>query len=572
MDKPWLKFYEPGVPEEIIYPEGMLVHHILEQSADRFPNRPATIFPAAVGKNLYEGRLTYRDLERASNCFANALIQLGIQKGDRVALILPNSPQFVIAYFGALKAGAIVIAFNPLYTPHEIERQLNDCDAETVVTMTKFYPAVKSVQANTRVTRVITTNIKEYFHPLVSTLFTVAKEKKEGFRVHLDRRDYSFKMMLRGANDARPQIAGNPDDVALLQYTGGTTGIPKGAILTHRNLVSNCLQTAAWRTDAEVGHEAALCVIPFFHLYGMQIAMLNNIYLGGALILFPKFELEHTLMAIDKYQPTVFPGVPTLYIAIINYKDAHKHNLRSIRVCLSGAAPLPQEVQTAFEMLSGARLVEGYGLTESGPLSHANPIHGERRVGSIGLPVPSTRARIVDPEFPEVELPVGAVGELAIQGPQVFQGYWNRPDETSKTLHNGWLITGDIARMDEDGFFYIVERKKDMIIIGGMKVFPRDVEEVLFKHPKIKEATVVGVPHPEMGEVPKAFIVLKDGETATHEEILEHLHQHLAKFKVPRHIEFRESLPKTIIGKVLRRALQEEEKLKEKVTHTVQHA
>jgi long-chain acyl-CoA synthetase len=562
MDKPWLKSYEPGVSEEIEYPEGMLVHHILEQSAERFPNRPATIFPAPVGENLYEGRLSYRDLENAANRFANALLALGIQKGDRVALILPNSPQFLISYFGALKAGAVVAAFNPIYTPAEIERQLIDCGAETVVTMTKFYPAVKQVQAMTRVTRVIATNIKDYFHPVVSALFSIAREKQEGFRVPLDRRDYSFRLMLRRSTEARPQITLSPDDIALLQYTGGTTGVPKAAILTHRNLVSNCLQSVVWRTEAEPGNEVALCIIPFFHLYGMQIAMLNNVYLGGALILLPKFDARQAVMAIDKYQPSVFPGVPTLYIALLNYPAIDKHNLHSIRVCLSGAAPLPVEVQRSFEALSGGRLVEGYGMTESGPLTHANPIHGTRREGSIGLPVPSTLARIVDPEFPNVELRVGEVGELAIQGPQVFQGYWNCPEDTAKTLVDGWLITGDLARMDEEGFFYIVERKKDMINAGGFKVFPRDVEEVLYKHPKVQEAVVVGINDPYLGEVPKAFIVVKEGETATPEEISEHLNKHLAKYKVPRHIEFRDSLPKTIVGKVLRRQLKEEEKNK----------
>lgn len=565
MDQPWLAHYEAGVPSEIEYPEGMLLHHVLEGAADQFPNRPAILFPAAVGKRLLAGRMTFRDLENSANRFANALTRLGVQKGDRVALILPNSPQFVISFFGALKVGAIVIAFNPMYTPSEIERQLNDCAAETVVTMTKFYPAVKQVQPNTGVTRVITTNIKEYFHPVVRDLFTVFKEKKEGFRVPLDKRDYSFKMMLNSVGAERPAVNIKADDVALLQYTGGTTGVPKGAMLTHHNLVSNCLQCAAWRTDTVPGHEAALCIIPFFHVYGLQLGMISNLYSGGALILFPKFDLEQALLAIDHYQPTVFPGVPSIYIAILNNPEVHKHNLHSIRVCLSGSAPLPEQVQVGFELLSGGRLIEGYGLTESSPMTHANPIFGERRVGSIGLPVPGTAARIVDPESPAVELPLGSVGELAVRGPQVFKGYWNRRDETARTLCDGWLITGDIARMDEDGYFYIVERKKDLISVGGLKVFPRDVEEVLFRHPAVKEATVIGVAHNEMGEVPKAFVVLKQGETVLASELVEFMHRHLAKYKVPRQIEFREALPKTAVGKVLRRQLVEEEKQKQAV-------
>ncbi|MCC7162103.1 MAG: long-chain fatty acid--CoA ligase [Anaerolineae bacterium] len=565
MDRPWQKMYEAGVPGDIAYPEGMVVPDILERAFSRFPNNPATIFPAALGSRLLAGRLTYRDLNEAANRFANALIQLGVRKGDRVALLFPNSPQFVISYFGALKAGAVVIAFNPVYTEPEIERQLLDCGAETVVTMTKWYPAIKKVQPNTRVTRVIATNIKEYLHPVASLLFTIAKEKNEGFRVQLDPKDYSFKMMLERASAAKPDVPLSPDDIALLQYTGGTTGVPKGAVLTHRNLVSNCLQAAAWFPIARDGKEVTLSIVPFFHMYGMMIAMMFTVWKAGAMVLFPRFDLKQAFMAIDAYRPTIFPGVPALYIQFINSPDVHNHDLRSVRNCLSGAAPLPQEVQTGFEMLSGGRLVEGYGLTESSPLTHANPLNGERRAGSIGVPVPSTDARIVNPENPDQVLPYGTVGELAIKGPQVFQGYWNRPEESVNTLRNGWLITGDIARMDDDGFFYIVERKKDMIIIGGYKVFPRDIEEELFKYPKIKDATVIGVPHPKMGEVPKAFIVLKEGETCTPEEIVEFMSKHVADYKVPRQIEFRDALPKTIIGKVLKRQLAEEEKAKARV-------
>jgi long-chain acyl-CoA synthetase len=463
MDRPWLKSYEPGVPEEIPYPEGMLVQHILENTAARFPNRPATIFPTVLGKNLYEGRVSYRDLDRAANRFANGLGRLGIQKGDRVALMLPNSPQFLIAYFGGLKSGAVVVALDPLFTPHEMERQLVDCRAETVVTMTQFYPAVKQAQANTLVTRVIVTNIKEYLHPVARAFLAQPREIKEGSRVDLDPRDYSFKQMLRHSSDATPEVPIRPEDVALLQYARAASGIPKGAVLTHRNLVSNCLQTTAWRTDAEAGHEVALCSIPFFHLYGMQTAMLVNLLLGSALILFARFDLEHLLMAIDKYQPTVFPGDPTLYSALLKYPALRRYNLRSIRVCLSGPEPMPDGLQNGWETLTGGSLVEAHSLTESGPLTHATPIHGERRPSSIGLPLPGTLARIVDPDSVNVELPSGRVGKLAIKGEQVFSSYWNRPDETVNVSKDGWLISGDFARMDEDGFFYLDERKKDMI-------------------------------------------------------------------------------------------------------------
>ncbi len=563
MDKPWVKFYDKGVPAKPDYPPDLLVHRFLEKTAEKFPDRPATVFPAALGKRLLAGMLTFRELEGAANRFANALASLGVKKGDRVAIHLPNSPQFVISYFGALKAGAIVIAFNPLYTAPEVERQLNDCGAETMVTMTKFYPIVKQVQANTQVKRVIVTNIKEYFHPLVKFLFTLAREKKDGHRVAVGPEDHRFADLLARAPATRPAVSLRPEDVALLQYTGGTTGVPKGAILTHRNLGSNLVQSAAWRPDSRPGQESSICVLPFFHLYGMQVGMNNMIYLGGAMILFPRFEMDPVLMAIDRYKPTLFPGVPTLYIAINNYKDIAEHDLKSIQACLSGAAPLPLEVETQFEKLISGKVVEGYGLTESGPVATSNPLAGVRKPGSIGIPFPDTELKIVDPENPARDLAVGEVGEIAIKGPQVFQGYWNRPEETAKTLREGWLITGDIGKQDTDGYFYIVERKKDMIISSGFKIFPRDVEEVLFEHPKIQDVAVVGIPDPYSGEVPKAFVVLKRGETATEKEILDFCAAHLAKYKVPHAVEFRASLPKTIIGKVLRRTLQEEAKQKQ---------
>ncbi len=558
MNQPWLKFYDKGVKPNLEYPPDLVLPNLLERSADKFPNHRATVFPGALGHRLYEGVLTYRQLVDAANRFANALISLGVKKGDRVAVHLPNSPQFLISFFGAFKAGAIVITFNPVYTAPEIERQLNDCGAETIVTMTRFYPMVSQVRAKTMVKRVIVTNIKDYFHPLLKILYTLAREKKAGDRVKTDPKDHDFLGLLARSSAVRPNVSIKPEDVALLQYTGGTTGIPKGAVLTHRNLVSNVMQVDAWRTDIEPGKEVALCVLPFFHVYGLLVGMIHAVYNAGAMILFPRFEIESVFAAIDKYKPTNFPGVPTLYNAIRANPDVKNHDLKSIRVCISGAAALPLEVQTQFEKLTGGKLVEGYGLTETSPVATCNPINGTRKVGSIGLPLPDTQVKIVDPENPRRDLPVGEVGEVAIKGPQVFRGYWNRADETSKVLFDGWFTTGDIGKQDDDGYFYIVERKKDMINVGGFKVFPRDVEEVLFKHPKIQDASVVGVKDEYSGEAPKAFVVLKPGQTATVQEILDFCGQNLAKFKVPKSVEFRDALPKTIIGKVLRRTLQED--------------
>ncbi len=558
MNRPWLKYYDKGVKPNLEYPPDLILPGLLERSAEKFPSHSATVFPGALGHRLYESVLTYRQLDDAVNRFANALISLGVKKGDRVAIHLPNSPQFLISFFGAFKAGAIVITFNPVYTAPEIERQLNDCGAETIVTMTRFYPMVNQIRAKTKLQRVIVTNIKDYFHPLLKTLYTLAREKKAGDRVKIDSKDHDFVGLLARSSASRPSVPVKPEDVALLQYTGGTTGIPKGAVLTHRNLVSNVMQVDAWRTDITPGKEVALCVLPFFHVYGLLVGMIHSVYNAGAMILFPRFEIEPVFAAIDKYKPTNFPGVPTLYNAIRANPDVKNHDLKSIRVCISGAAALPLEVQTQFEKLTGGKLVEGYGLTETSPVATCNPINGGRKVGSIGLPLPDTELKIVDPEDPKREVSVGEVGEVAIKGPQVFRGYWNRPDETAKVLFDGWFTTGDIGKQDDEGYFYIVERKKDMINVGGFKVFPRDVEEVLFKHPKVQDASVVGVKDEYSGEAPKAFVVLKPGQSATAQEILDYCAQNLAKFKVPKSVEFRDALPKTIIGKVLRRTLQEE--------------
>jgi long-chain acyl-CoA synthetase len=352
----------------------------------------------------------------------------------------------------------------------------------------------------------------------------------------------------------------DPAGVAVLLYTGGTTGIPKGAMLTHRNLVSNVLQARSWFTQLHPGTDTAVAVIPFFHSYGMTSAMNFSVSSGTRLALLPRFQVEMTLKAIARYRPKVFPGVPTIYTAIINHPDIARYDLRSIAACISGAAALPVEVQSRFEAITGGRLVEGYGLTEASPVTHANPIFGTRKVGSIGIPFPDTDARIVDLEGGMTTRGVGEVGELIIRGPQVMQGYWNRPDETARVLRGGWLYTGDMARMDEDGYFYIVDRKKEMIITGGLNVFPREVEEALYAHPAVHEAAAIGIPDKYKGEVVKAFVVLKPGGQATATEIIEHCKKFLAPFKVPRDVAFREQLPKSLVGKILRRVLAEEER------------
>ncbi len=561
MEKPWLKFYDPGVPESLEYPDHTL-DAFLTISAQQFPDNAAIIF--------FDRKMTYRELEEAVNRFAAALQALGLQKGDKVAVHMPNCPQFVVAFYGTLRAGGVVVPTNPTYTPRELHHQLNDSGARFIVTLTMTLDRVQAVRDETPVEHVIVTNIKEYFPPLLKVLFTLFKEKKEGHAADIRGlpNTYWLSALLRrhGPEERRP-AGTTKDDLAVLGYTGGTTGVPKGAMLLHRNLVANALQVRAWTPELRVGQESVMGALPLFHSYGMTTVMNFAISSAGTMILIPNpREIDRLLKLIHKYQPTFFPGVPTLYTAIINHPDVQKYNLRSVKYCLSGAAALPVEVQRKFEEMTGAKVVEGYGLTETSPVTHANPLNGLRKPGSIGIPFPDTLAKIVHVETAE-DLPVGEIGEIVISGPQVMAGYYNRPEETEATLRTDaegrvWLHTGDVARMDEDGYFYIVDRKKDLIVASGYNVYPREVEEVLYEHPKVQEAAVVGVPDPYRGETVKAFIVLKEGQTATEEEIVQFCRERLAPYKVPKLVEFRDTLPKTTVGKILRRQLAEEERQK----------
>ena len=557
MEKIWLKNYEPQVPPTIDYPARPLQANLVE-SAIKYPNATATIF--------MDAKLTYAELDDLSDRFAAALQQLGVKKGDRVAIYTANSPQFIIGYYGALKAGAIVVSFNPLYAAREVEHQLKDSGAETILVMSRFYPIVKQVRARTALKNVIVTNIKEYFPPFLKVLFTLLKEKKGGDRQDIsgDANTYWLQDLLTKA-PAKPQsVETVPSDTACFLYTGGTTGVPKGAELTHSNLMANAVACRHWLHDIQDTKEVVLTALPLYHSYAMTTCMNLSVYSAGAMLLIanPR-DIPGMMKSISKHHPTLFPGVPTIYVAFINFSDLAKYDCKSIRACISGAAGLPVEVQKRFQDLTGARLVEGYGLSEASPVTHANPIFGDNRIGTIGLPWPDTEAKIVDLETGKKELGIGEIGELIIRGPQVMKGYWNMPEETAQTLREGWLHTGDIAKMDEDGYFTIVDRKKDMIIAGGFNIYPRDVEEVLYEHPKVQEAVVAGIPDPYRGETVKAYVVLKEGMTATEDEIREFCKGKMAKFKVPTHVEFRTDLPKTIIGKVLRRVLVEEEKKKQ---------
>ena len=551
MERPWLKHYEAGVPANLSYPD-IPLHQVLTESARRYANRPALEF--------YGRCLTYRELDELAGRFAAALIQLGVQKGDRVAIMLPNVPQVLIAYFGVLKTGACVVQTNPLYVGREIAHQLGDSGAETIVTLDQFYPRIQEAMSQTRLKRVILTNVGDYL-PWLKRLLYPLKARRQGQWIKVERVPpiYDFRALLKAAGSWSVTADVSPHDLALLQYTGGTTGVPKGAMLTHRNLVVNAVQCRYWLSGLQEGREVFLGVLPFFHVYGMSTSQNLAILLGAKIVLLPRFQADEVLKAIVAHRVTAFPGIPTMYLALNNHPKVGQYDLRSVRFCISGAGPLFAEVQDRFEKLTGSCLVEGYGLTEASPVTHCNPIVGQRRSRSIGLPVSDTDARLVDLETGAPLSEPGTVGELQIKGPQVMRGYWNKEADTAAIFQDGWLCTGDLASMDGEGFYYIQDRKKDMIKSGGMNVYPREVDECLCEHPKVKDACVIGIPEELRGEKIKAFVVLKDGERATPAELLEHCRKRLAKFKVPKQIEFRSELPKTLIGKVLRRLLLEEE-------------
>lgn len=546
MEKVWFNFYEKEVPKQIEYPKVPLTR-FLEDSVSKFPQNTACLF---FGK-----RLTYSELASQVSTLAGSLKSLGVKEGSRVSIHLPNCPQFVISFYAILKLGGSVVQTNPLYVERELTHILNDSGAETIITLDLFYSTVSKVRGKTNLKNIIVTSIKDFLPFPLSMLYPLkAHPPKIEFGDGVKR----FMELLKGKEKIVESV-GNPENIALLQYTGGTTGVSKGVVLTHFNLVANTLQVAAWVTDVRPGEEVILSAIPFFHVYGMTAAMNLGIYLGSTLLLVPKFEVKKLLKLIQKYRPTIFPGVPVMYMKLNDYPGVGKYNLKSIRACISGAASLPLSVKEKFEALTGANLVEAYGLSEASPATHANPIKGLNKPGSIGIPFPDTDVRIVDIETGTRDIPSGEPGELLIRGPQVMKGYWNMEKDTEDAIRDGWLYTGDIAKMDEDGYFYIVDRKKEMIVTtSGFNIYPGEIEEVLKTHPKIKEAAVVGIPSERRGEAIKAFIVLR--ESVTEDELKDFCKSRLTKYKIPEFIEFRDSLPKSLIGKVLKRVLLEESK------------
>jgi long-chain acyl-CoA synthetase len=565
MEKPWLKHYDEGVPATIDYPP-IPLGQFLTDAAAKHPHHTATIFGAAVGSRVLDASLTYGQLDDAVDRFAAGLQRMGVEKGDRVAIMLPNCPQFTIAAYATWRVGGIVVCCNPMYVAREVEHLVNDSGTETFVVMSSLYERIRSIRADTGLKRVIVTNIKEYFPGLLKFLFTLTKERKEGHRPDISGNadTHWFQRVLRSA-EARPTPVGvEPEDVAVLIYTGGTTGVPKGAQLTHHNLVSNATLLNTWAKTSQA-EDVMLAVMPYFHAYGLTVGMNACIASAIPIVQIPNpRDTVHVLKSIETHRATFYPGVPTMFVAFNNFPDRDRYDVSSLRFASSAAAPLPPEVQERFEAITGGKMVEAYGLTETSPAVCLDPIDSPR-ARSIGVPAPDTDVKIVDADTGTREMPVGEVGEIIIKGPQVMKGYWRMPAETANALRvgpdgqPGWFYSGDIGYMDEDGYFHIVDRKKDIIIAGGYNIYPADVEAALFEHPKVREAAVVGVTDPRRGETVKTFVVLKEGQTATEEEIIAFCRERLAAYKVPRIVEFRADLPKSMIGKVLRRTLREEE-------------
>ncbi|MBU9710944.1 long-chain-fatty-acid--CoA ligase [Evansella tamaricis] len=554
-EKPWFQHYPEEIPKSIEY-EVATLHSYLKRVAEKFPDKSALDF---MGKEM-----TYKELYDSSLKLANQLRSIGVEKGDRVAIMLANTPQAVISYYGALFAGAIVVQTNPLYVEREIEHQMNDSGAKVMICLDLVYPRVAKVLDKTELEHIIVTGIKDYLPFPKNLIYPFIQKKNTGIKVNLTYNNtlHSFVDFLnKGSSDEIDLEIDPKEDLALLQYTGGTTGPAKGVMLTHFNLTVNTQQCQEMMYKMEEGNEVVLAALPFFHVYGMTTVMNLSIRMGYKMIIMPKFEPKDILKAISKHKVTLFPGAPTMYIGLLNHPDIKNHDLSSIKACISGSAPLPLEVQNKFEEITKGRLVEGYGLTETSPVATSNLLWGKRITGSIGIPWPDTELAVLSAETGEPAAPK-EIGEIMIKGPQVMRGYWNRPEDTQATFKDDWFLSGDMGYMDEEGFFYIVDRKKDMIIAGGFNIYPREIEEVLYEHEDVQEACAIGVPDPYRGETVKAFIVPKEGREISEKDLEEFTRKHLASYKIPRLYEFRDELPKTMVGKILRRVLVEEEKNK----------
>lgn len=553
INRVWLKHYDQEVSPNLDY-EIIPLYEILERTAENYPDRPAIVFN--------NWTVSYKKLKHLVDLTAANLKKCGVKPGERVAIMLPNCPQTVISYWACLKIGAVVVMTNPLYMEKELVHHFNDSEARTLITLNLLWKRINGLKDKLNLRRIFVTSIADCLRFPLNILYSI-KSKREYKLTPIPydgKAVLPWKGLLARAAIEPAHPVDPAKDLAALQYTGGTTGVSKGVMLTHANLGYNAQQAkAVLHTIKETG-EVMLGLLPFFHIYGLTVCVNFGTLIGATLVPMAKFVPLDVLKTIHKKRPTIFPCAPSIFIALLQQKNLEKYDLSSVRYCVSGSAPMPVPVMEKFNSLSsGANIVEGFGLTEAAPITHLNPLRGNSKNGSIGLPFPDTDAAIVDMEVGSLPLPPGKIGELVVRGPQVMQGYWKRPDETASVLRNGWLYTGDIAYMDEDGYFFIVDRKKDLIITGGYNVYPREIDEVLHEHPAVKEAVSVGITHPTRGEIIKAYIVLKEGQTLTKTEVIAFCREKLANYKVPKQVEFRDDLPKSIVGKVLRRVIREEE-------------
>lgn len=548
-DYPWLKNYPSDVNWHAKL-EAKPLYRLLDDAVERWENRTAIDF---LGKCY-----SYKEIEILVNKVAAGLMDLGAGRGTKVGICLPNSPQFVIAYYAILKTGATVVNYSPLCTAREIGRQIEDSQTEIMITMSlkAVYPQVGANLGKGSLRKVIVTDLQEVLPSLKAVMFPLLKGKDIA-TIPKNEHHIPWKKLIAHEPILEGVVIHPETDVAVLQYTGGTTGVPKGVVLTHANLYINAIQCGLWFPDAEPGKERIMGVLPLFHVFAMTTVMNLGIHLGAQLILHPKVELQKLLQDIHCKHPTLMPGVATLFTAINNYNKLERYKLDSLKFCISGGGPLPVEVKKRFEELTGCILVEGYGLSEASPVTHCNPLTGENKTGSIGFPFPGTVAEVIDKDDKTTPMAVGEVGELCLKGPQVMQGYWHNQEETDNCLREGRLHTGDMAKMDADGYFYIVDRLKEMIISGGYNIYPRQVEEAIYGHEAVAECAVIGIKHEKWGETPKAFVVVKEGATLTKEELKQYLRENLSSYSQPREIEFRKELPKTMVGKVDKKQLHE---------------
>jgi len=551
---PWLGRYPDGVDWNAAF-EPMAVHDVFELAVAQYGPRTLTDF---LGKTL-----SYQEIGALVAKAAAGLQALGVGKGSKVGLFLPNCPTFLIYYYGILKAGGTVVNYNPLYTLEELSFQVKDSETELFVTLDLrvLFDKVEALLGGGGLKRAIVASFPALLPPAKSVLFKLFKSKE---LARPDKSPVAAQIvrdadLLAGAGECRKVGIDASHDIAVLQYTGGTTGTPKGAMLTHANISINCQQGAAWAVNLERGQERTLAALPFFHVFAMTAVMNFAVSQGAELVVMPRFLLEDAMKLIDKKQPTVMPGVPTMFNAILNHPRRKSFDLNSLKYCVSGGAPLPVELKQRFEKLTGCKVVEGYGLTEASPSVTCNPLEGPVKEGSIGQPLPGTVVSLRDLADPNKEVPLGEKGEICVKGPQVMKGYWKRPEETANQFVGDFLRTGDVGVMDEDGFIFIVDRIKDLIICSGYNVYPRRIEEAIYQHPTVEEVTVIGIKDSYRGEAPKAFIKLKAGAAASEDDIRKHLEKKLSRIEMPAEIEFRDQLPKTMIGKLSKKELKAEE-------------